>query len=144
MFAACKVIACPSSLYLARGFKTSPAPSDQLIWLNHTFTAADVHPLDFFRLAQNLDVTTWEHLSLTVLSLSTASPFDGARTTPSPTTVISESAAPATRGTNQRAKFLGIRARSVLNSFPKCKLCSITTFKLTPSRTRQLRLSHLT
>ena len=35
---------------------------NQLTWLHHTLATADIHPLDFFRLAQNLDATKWEHL----------------------------------------------------------------------------------
>ena len=35
---------------------------NQLTWLHHTLVTADIHPLDFFRLAQNLDATKWEHL----------------------------------------------------------------------------------
>ena len=43
---------------------------NQLIWLSQTLSAADIHPLDFFRLAQNLDVTKWEHLITRAVPLS--------------------------------------------------------------------------
>ena len=42
---------------------SSPIRShNHLIWIHTTLTEADIHPMDFFRLAQNTDVTKWEQL----------------------------------------------------------------------------------
>ena len=42
---------------------SSPIRShNHLIWIHTTLTEADIHPMDFFRLAQNMDVTKWEQL----------------------------------------------------------------------------------
>ena len=42
---------------------SSPIRShNHLIWIHTTLTEADIHPMDFFRLAQNTDITKWEQL----------------------------------------------------------------------------------